>query len=749
MDDPRLPTRSGRFENRLRPARSYTEPRIAMLKEIHTEEQVLFLYIEQSCRTRQCPAWPFTCHITRTWGRQWFHRLRIVRLTHTSLHMSWLLSIPRTASAFGINPPFSGDTNRSNHRWLHPPPQTSWTRPPLRSSWGSRTWRRAKPLNKLRTTSTNSSRLDDTCSSNSSVPGSRTNVAYPLRSDPATSTPRSTCPKNKSNSGLRTGPHSMHKGTNDVFSRTSSLWTLQSSPTRRCNHAAIANNRLCCSCYYPWNNTIWTCTIQTSTSSFATIAAPKSARCFIQDDTSHQTNKPSKGRRPWTRIHPAWPWPNANSEHYQEIEATSHRPGTLPLHQEQPYHQTTPSSSTAGTPRLRSGSNYPSPRQAIKTTRPPSTLPMNGSFWLNWYGKPGRYRLSRACRHIGPQHTRASEMPSSRLNRTYPRGRPRWPYWITKNSLPPRPAQTFGPWNLNNFSDWWRPSTIGRRSISHRWLPATTTASWTTLSTRTALPTCRTFWTSCCRTSTNTISVGAQIAALSSRPHTGSTQQHQTSRANTFAPDAAPSIGHGQQPLSTIQTRSSAQQHNALWPRSPQPHLQTAMVGHNSSHHIHRYVLFVSDEVPNNQRPEVAQWLQTSSRPGGHSPQPITWSTSSTSRVHQHGADSCTDATIFPAACGQPRHPEPSAMRTKQPQWKWDHLPKSTDPNTRVTVYHYQGCRYEWDSEHTKVLEHADCTSADRADLLQGLPHSILAVVIQSPTHMSAKHRMRPVNMFE
>eukprot|EP00434_Breviolum_minutum_P024288 symbB.v1.2.021448.t1/scaffold1853.1/size98709/4 len=45
-----------------------------------------------------------------------------------------------------------------------------------------------------------------------------------------------------------------------------------------------------------------------------------------------------------------------------------------------------------------------------------------------------------------------------------------------------------------------------------------------------------------------------------------------------------------------------------------------------------------------------------------------------------------------------------NAMR----QWKWEHLPKSMDPNTRVTIYHYQGCRYEWDPEHTKVLEHAD-----------------------------------------
>ena len=51
--------------------------------------------------------------------------------------------------------------------------------------------------------------------------------------------------------------------------------------------------------------------------------------------------------------------------------------------------------------------------------------------------------------------------PPSRLNRTYPRGKPKWPYWITKNSLPPRPARTFGPWSLNKlqrlvkaFHDW-------------------------------------------------------------------------------------------------------------------------------------------------------------------------------------------------------------------------------------------------------------------------------------------------------
>ena len=49
-----------------------------------------------------------------------------------------------------------------------------------------------------------------------------------------------------------------------------------------------------------------------------------------------------------------------------------------------------------------------------------------------------------------------------------------------------------------------------------------------------------------------------------------------------------------------------------------------------------------------------------------------------------------------------------NAMRTRQPHWKWDHLPSSKDPNTDVQVFHYQGCKYEYDPEHTKILEHAD-----------------------------------------
>ena len=49
-----------------------------------------------------------------------------------------------------------------------------------------------------------------------------------------------------------------------------------------------------------------------------------------------------------------------------------------------------------------------------------------------------------------------------------------------------------------------------------------------------------------------------------------------------------------------------------------------------------------------------------------------------------------------------------NTMRTRQPHWKWDHLPSSKDPNTDVQVFHYQGCKYEYDPEHTKILEHAD-----------------------------------------
>ena len=47
-------------------------------------------------------------------------------------------------------------------------------------------------------------------------------------------------------------------------------------------------------------------------------------------------------------------------------------------------------------------------------------------------------------------------------------------------------------------------------------------------------------------------------------------------------------------------------------------------------------------------------------------------------------------------------------MRTKQPHWKWHHLPSSTDPHTGIRVFHYQGCKYEYKEGETKILEPED-----------------------------------------
>ena len=313
----------------------------------------------------------------RSTDLSWFLRLITSYISHTFTPMSILLSIPRTASPFGINPPFSGDTHRSSNRWLPPPQRTSWTRPPLLSSLGSRTWRRARLPNRWKTTSTNSNRLDDTCSSKSSALGSTPNAAYPLRSDPITSTPRSIWERTRLYSGSMNGPRNMPEATNNAFWRTSSWWTLRSSPTPRCTRAATVNNSLCCLCCFPWSNITWTPTILTSTNCFVTTAAQKLDRCYTQDDMSHQTNRQQSDRKPWTRTHLAWPWPNVNFEPSQEIEGISHQRGISPHRPNRPYHQTMPSSCTAGTPRHPSGSSYHSPRQA-KTQMHPSILHTTG-----------------------------------------------------------------------------------------------------------------------------------------------------------------------------------------------------------------------------------------------------------------------------------------------------------------------------------------------------------------------------------
>ena len=271
-------------------------------------------------------------------------------------------------------------------------------------------------------------------------------MAYPLRSDPATSTPRSTCPKNKSNSGLRTD--------HTACTRERTTCSQELPPYGLCSPAQPEDATM-----QQLRTTVYVVHATTNeTTQYEYVRSRRAQALLLQllhrsrPDASSRTIRPTKptSHRKAEGLEPE----STRLDHGRMRTPSTIRRSRLHPTDLVPCHSTRSSRTTR--PRHHHpplGHRDFAPRQA-KTTRPPSTLPTNGSFWLNWYGKPGRYRLSRACRHIGPQHTRASEMPSSRLNRTYPRGRPRWPYWITKNSLPPRPAQTFGPWNLNNFSDW-------------------------------------------------------------------------------------------------------------------------------------------------------------------------------------------------------------------------------------------------------------------------------------------------------
>ena len=141
-----------------------------------------------------------------------------------------------------------------------------------------------------------------------------------------------------------------------------------------------------------------------------------------------------------------------NFEPSPAIVAIYHPLGTSLRHPTRPYHPTTPSSYTAGTPRTCSGSNYHSPRQA-KTKMPHSILHMNGNNWSAWCSKPGKHIPNKGSRHIAPQHSRASKTPSSRLNRTSQRGKPVWLSWTTRSFLPPTQEQIYGPWSPNNSRD--------------------------------------------------------------------------------------------------------------------------------------------------------------------------------------------------------------------------------------------------------------------------------------------------------
>ena len=96
------------------------------------------------------------------------------------------------------------------------------------------------------------------------------------------------------------------------------------------------------------------------------------------------------------------------------------------------YHQTTPSSFTAGMPRPSTVSNCHSPKQ-VKTRTPHSILHMNGTNWYTWCGRPGKHTPNRDSKHNAPPHSRASKMPSSRPNRTSQRGRPVLHSWTIRS----------------------------------------------------------------------------------------------------------------------------------------------------------------------------------------------------------------------------------------------------------------------------------------------------------------------------
>ena len=99
-----------------------------------------------------------------------------------------------------------------------------------------------------------------------------------------------------------------------------------------------------------------------------------------------------------------------------------------------------------------SGSNYHSPKQ-VKTKTPHSILHMNGNNWSTWCGRPGKHTPNRDSRHIAPPHSKASKMPSSRPNRTSQRGRPVSHSWTIRSFLPPMQEPIYGRWNHNNSND--------------------------------------------------------------------------------------------------------------------------------------------------------------------------------------------------------------------------------------------------------------------------------------------------------
>ena len=706
MDDPRLPTRSGRFENRMRPARSYTEPRIAMLKEIHTEEQVLFLSTEQSCRTRQCPERPFTRHRTWTWGHHWLHRLRIARLTHTSVHMSWLLSIPRTASAFGINPPFQatqtgpitdgfilhrrrlgrghhyahrgdqeheGEQNTSTNWGLHPQTPVAWTThaaptvPHLAQGpmWPTHCGQTQQPQHQgvhvQRTNRTVDRGLDHTACTRERTTCSQELPPYGLRG-PAQ-------PEDATMQQLRTTVYVVHATTNEttqyehVWSRRAQALLLQllhrsrpdaSSrtirPTRPTGHRKTES------------------------------LEPESTRL---DHGRMRT--PSIIRR--SRLHPTDLVPCHSTRSSRTTRPCHHHP---PLgHRDFAVDQATPHQ---GRRRPR-GLAVLSPRMAAFGQTGMASQEGTGSAGTADTSVHNIQEPPR-CPH------RDSTEPIQEEGQNGPIGSPRIPCHPGRHGpLDPGASTTSaigeglsrlgeGQFHTDGYRPQQRPLGLPRAQGQH-YPPSGLSGR------RAAEP-------------PPTLYLSEHRLQLCHQGLTDKQGKYLCPRCRTeYRPWAAAAVNNPNKKFCPAAQCLVTKVTSATPPDSDGWAQQ--LTNHTTSTDTF-YLYLMKFPTTNDQKllndcklavDQVATALSQSP-----DPQAALLEYINTVLTHAQMLPYFQQHVVSQDILNQVQ--QANAMRTKQPQWKWEHLPKSTDPNTRVTIYHYQGCRYEWDSEHTKVLEHAD-----------------------------------------
>ena len=445
----------------------------------------------------------------------------------------------------------------------------------------------------------------------------------------------------------------------------------------------------------------------------------------------------------------AWPWPNVNFEPSQEIAGISHQRGISPHRPTRPYHQTTPSSCTAGTPRHHSGSSYHSPRQ-VKTQMHPSTLHTTGKSWSTWCGRPGEHTPNRDSRHIAPPHTRACGMLSSSHNRTSPRGKldhqeflatqAGTDLWTLEPQQLQRLVKAFTEWEKINFTHMVTGHNNGLLDyINHK----DSTAHLQDFL-EVVLPNLHQHYI--CRNTECSFVIKASHWINSTTP----TKQgkYLCPRCRTeYRPWAGSAVNNPNKRFCPA-AQCLVTKVTAATPPDSDGWAQQ-LTNHTTS--TDTYYLYLM-KFPNGQRPAVAQPMQTCSWPSGPCPQPVARSTSSTHGIHQHSVGPCTDAPVFSTACGSTGHHRPSPTsqhhadetatlevgppsQLQRPQHRRPGIPLS-----RMQIW-------VWSRTHKDPWT-CWCTSADCADLLQGLPHQVFAVVFQSPTHISAKHRERPVNMF-